>query len=75
MAVVFQPSSSDRRPARPGETDQLGFRTQPREAAREGVPDPISRHPYSGNAVVNLISSIDSNAVTLKIFTSEISAW
>lgn len=29
----------------------------------------------SGSAVVDLISSIDSNAVTLCTFTSEISAW
>ncbi len=30
---------------------------------------------YTGNSVVNLISSIDNKAVTLKILTSEISAW
>jgi len=30
---------------------------------------------YTGSSVENLISSIDKSAVTLKIFTSEISAW
>lgn len=31
--------------------------------------------PHTGSAVVFLISSIDSSAVTLCTFTSEISAW
>lgn len=37
---------------------------------RHGPPERV----YSGSAVVDLISSIDSKAVTLCTFTSEISA-
>ena len=35
----------------------------------------LSRARHSGKAVVDLISSIDSSAVTLKMRTSAISAW
>ncbi|SDK84306.1 hypothetical protein SAMN05216257_10572 [Meinhardsimonia xiamenensis] len=54
-----------------------GGRAHARAASRApgGMKSSERTALYNGSSVVALISSIDRSAVTLKIFTSEISAW